>query len=387
MTVASEAPPDLSAVVVNFQSADYTLGLIDTLRGDRFEIDGRPGRLEITVVDNASRGEDVARLAPHVGSGVRLIRNTENAGYALANNQGFRVSSGKYHMVVNPDVRVRPGSISELIRALETLPDAGLVGPIASMDEEGAVLLPPNELPDPWREALTSLARMYRGAALYNARLRARFAHRYWRSEEPLDLDMLSGGCFLGRRKTFLEHGLFDGGYPLYYEDTDLFRRLRGRGLKLWSVPSVRIVHFFSRSAITRMKAALFRHGVSAARYFGRWFGPAGARVLDEMRARADAAGREDASPWSFEDLVAKGSPPSLPIGAVPGEYLEIAGNPQFTLAAGIFPGRSGPFEVPAGFFQELGDGTYWMRTVDPSTSDTLRVWRILKTPDDGARR
>ena len=80
-------------------------------RATRFEVDGRPGRIEITVVDNASRGDDVSQLrAGASATGVRLIRNTENAGYALANNQGFRVSSGRYHLVVNPDVRLLPGN-------------------------------------------------------------------------------------------------------------------------------------------------------------------------------------------------------------------------------------------------------------------------------------
>src|SRR5262249_14360186 len=54
--MSAEAPggPDLSVVVVNFQCAGYTLGLLDTLFQDRFEVEGRPGRLEVTIVDNAS---------------------------------------------------------------------------------------------------------------------------------------------------------------------------------------------------------------------------------------------------------------------------------------------------------------------------------------------
>jgi GT2 family glycosyltransferase len=379
---AAKDAPDLSVVIVNYQSASYALGLIDSLRLDRFEVDGRPGRLEITVVDNASRGDDVARLRAGAPD-VRLIRNTENAGYALANDQGLRVSSGRWHLVVNPDVRVLPGTLGALLHALETLPQAGLVGPLASMDEEGEVLLPPNELPDPWREALTQLARMGPATARYYARLRARFAFRYWRAKEPLDLEMLSGGCFLGRRSTFLEHGLFDGGYPLYYEDTDLFRTLRGRGLRLWYVPSVRIVHYFSRSAITRLKASLLRHDVSARRYFDKWFGPAGVRVHQEMRARADARGKDGESPWPFEDLVA-GAAPKVPIDRTPGAFVEIAGNPQFTLAAGMFPRGEGLYEVPPGFFAQLGPGSYWVRSVDPATGDTIRAWRVLKTSAAG---
>jgi GT2 family glycosyltransferase len=385
MTWDESAKPDVSAVVVNFQSAEYTLGVIDTLRRDRFQIDGRPGRLEITIVDNASRGDDVSRLEPHLGPGVRLIRNTENAGYALANNQGFHVSTGRYHLVINPDVRVQPGGLAEMIRAIETLPSAGLVGPVMSMDEDGCVLLPPNELPDPWRDALVSLARLYRGAAVYHARLRARSAHRYWMARDPIELEMLSGGCFLGRRETLRECGLFDPGYPLYYEDTDLFRRMRARGWKLWHLPSVRVVHFFSKSAITRMKAALFRHDVSARRYFGRWFGRAGAKVHTEMRARANASALETTSPWPFQEIVCDRRPPELAISDVPGTYLEIAGNPQFTLAAGIFPGGPGPFPLPARFYDELGAGSYWLRTIDPSTWDTIRVWCISKASGRGS--
>jgi GT2 family glycosyltransferase len=383
MTDARGQPPDLSVVVVNFQSAAYALGLVDTVLRDRFEIDGRPGRVEITIVDNASRGDDVARLSAAVRPGIRLIRNTENAGYALANNQGFRVSSGRFHMVVNPDVRIPPGTIGRLIHALETLPQAGLVGPLASMDEAGRVLLPPNELPDPWREALSALARMHPGAAVYNARLRARFAHRYWSSTEPQDLDMLSGGCFLGRRATLLETGLFDGGYPLYYEDTDLFRRLRAHGFRLWHVPAVRIVHLFSRSAITRLKGALLRHDVSARRYFKTWFGDAGVKVHLEMKARAETHGRDSESPWPFEELRADAAP-TISVGDAPGLFVEIAGNPQFTLAAGIFPDRPGAFEIPPGFFAELGPGTYWIRTVDPKSADTVRAWRVRKTSAAG---
>jgi hypothetical protein len=222
------------------------------------------------------------------------------------------------------------------------------------------------------------------GPAAYHARLRARFAFRYWRSAEPLDLDMLSGGCFLGRRETLLETGLFDPRYPLYYEDTDLFRRIRARGLRLWHVPSIRIVHLFSRSAITRLKAALLRHDVSARRYFEAWFGEAGARVHRDMRKRADARGRDSDSPWPHEDL-ATDAAPRIEVADIAGAFVEIAGNPQFTLAAGMFPGRAGPFEVPSTFFAGLGPGIYWIRTVDPASGDTIRAWRVRKTSSAGS--
>ena len=148
-------------------------------------------------------------------------------------------------------------------------------------------------------------------------------------------------------------------------------------------MPSVRIVHLFSRSAITRLKGALLRHDVSARRYFRTWFGEAGLKVHLEMKARADTFGRAPSSPWPFGELLTDAAP-TIEVADVPGAFVEIAGNPQFTLAAGVFPDRHGPFEIPADFFAELGPGAYWLRTVDPRTGDTIQVWRVQKTSAAG---
>jgi len=375
----SDARYDLSVGVVNYQSAALCEGLVSTLLADRFDVDGRPGVVETTIVDNASRGDDVRTLERLVRPGVRLVRNTENVGYATANNQAFHVSSAPLHLVVNPDCRILPGALQALIDALRTLPGAGLVGPLATMDEEGEVLLPPNELPDPYRETLVALARVSPEMAAFHARRRARAARAYWTATAPTPMEMLSGGCFLGRRADFLAHGLFDAGYPLYFEDTDLFRRFRARGFSLWHVPASRIVHFFSRSAITRLKAAMHRHDVSARRYFETWFGAPGERAYATIRARAAAQARDHECPWPLIETPPSSEPPELDVPEAEGVFLEIAGNPQFSLAAGLFPGRPGPYRPPRSFWTQLGPGRYWVRAVDPSTGDALRAWAVVR--------
>ena len=66
---------DLSVVVVNYRSAEYVLGLVDTVLNDAFTVDGRRGTVDITIVDNASSGDDIARLLPILQPNVRLVRN------------------------------------------------------------------------------------------------------------------------------------------------------------------------------------------------------------------------------------------------------------------------------------------------------------------------
>jgi hypothetical protein len=278
-------------------------------------------------------------------------------------------------------VVVRSGCLQALIDAIETLPGAAIAGPLATIDPEGQVFLPPNELPDPYLESLTALSRHHPAIARFNVRRRARMALRYWRAREPLPLRMLSGGFFLGRRQTFLEHGLFDPGYPLYYEDTDLFRRYHEHGLRLWHVPEARIVHHFSRSAFQRVKASLWRNQIGARRYFRKHFGEAGHRTFLAFNDRADKRQRHGECPFPLEALESAQSPPTLPVPPVTGAYLEIAGNPLFSLTAAIFPGGPGPFTLPHGFWEDLAPTSYWCRAVDPLTGDSLRTWRITKCP------
>ena len=73
--------------------------------------------------------------------------------------------------------------------------------------------------------------------------------------------------------------------------------------------------------------------------------------------------------------------PHAIQIPEKDGVYLETAGNPKFSLSAGLFPGFTGPFTFPDTFWAQLGPTRFWCRAVDPETGDSLAAWRIAKCP------
>jgi len=374
--------PDVSIAVVNFNSSHFLGGLLESILNDPFTVDGRPGEVEVIIVDNASPNDDHVAIQDFAGNQrVRLVRNTENVGYGIANEQALRIARGTWHVVINPDVIVMAGCLQALIDTLESNPLATVVGPLASFDPGGHVLLPPIELPDPYTESLTCAGRHEDAIARFAIRHRARTAHRFWTTPDPIPMPMLSGQCFMARRADFLEYGLFDPAFPLYYEDTDLFRRYTHAGLGLYHVPAARIVHHFSRSTMSRLKASMYRNRMGALRYFEKWFGQAGRRTFESVHSRADARGLDDNCPFELEPIDAGDIAPAIEIPETAGVYLETAGNPKFSLAAAVFPERGGPFTFPDIFWQALGAMTFWCRAVDPETGDTLRAWRITKCP------
>jgi len=85
---------------VNWNSTDYLKRCLASLHKDAEALDG-----EIIVVDNCSK-ENPTEMLKRDFPYVKALINTENKGYASANNQGIRSASGKYVFLLNPDTEI-----------------------------------------------------------------------------------------------------------------------------------------------------------------------------------------------------------------------------------------------------------------------------------------
>src|SRR5436309_1277597 len=107
--VGTKLPPDmkLSIIIVNWNTREL---LAQCLHSVLEEIRSSEDlEVETIVVDNASRDGSAAmvrRRFPSVG----LIENSDNAGFARANNQAIRQSRGEYLLLLNPDTSLGSGS-------------------------------------------------------------------------------------------------------------------------------------------------------------------------------------------------------------------------------------------------------------------------------------
>ena len=59
------------------------------------------------------------------------MENGENLGFARAVNKGYKKTSGKYLLILNPDIQILPGSIDKMIHFLEE--SSGDRAPIAQI--------------------------------------------------------------------------------------------------------------------------------------------------------------------------------------------------------------------------------------------------------------
>ncbi|MEE9392353.1 MAG: glycosyltransferase family 2 protein [Planctomycetota bacterium] len=384
MSGDARPPVDLSIVIVNFNTTRFLPTLVASIRSQEFRVEGRPGKLEIILIDNASKAEDAAELEQLRSTDLSVVLNSLNVGYGQANNQGFHLGRGRYHLVLNPDVVMLPGCLQSMVGHLEQTLETAMVSPLAYMEPSASVLMPPNQLPTP--ELFQQQTRAQTDVEVFKRNLaeRTRLSYEYWTATAPLPMEMLSGCALLFRRELYADEFPFDPAFPLYYEDTDMFIRLTERGERMVHLFDARILHFWSQSADTHARGAHHRQRLSEQLYYKKHFGDEGLASYEKSLAESLDNREQDRhlEPFDCVEVPATAEPPlfEFEVGAkIPPFFAEFAGNPIFTLAVGLFPDEEGAFTVSQPMWDLLGPGRYYIRAIDRANFKTLRAWSVKK--------
>ncbi len=377
-------PVDLSVLIVNYNVGRFVLDAIGSVAAQRFVgPEGRPGRLEILVIDNASHPADVAIL-DRLPASVTVIKNSTNLGFAAANNQGISRAQGRYLCFLNPDTRLREGSLQGMLQYLYQHPGVGMVGPMIWADDEGTLRLPPGDPPS----LLFLLGRAMGGVSprlnLWRQIRWLRSAVRFWRAEAPMDTTMLSGACLITSRQVIEHVGGFDPGFFLYYEDSDLCRRIRRLGYRLVVVPAARVVHYYNQSAKADPAGAWCHAMASELRFVRIHYGRAGALIYRIAHAMSRRSGQRRQS-VDRPGMIELGALQQLPRLNLPGaitperELLwQVSPDPGFVPSAGALRVGNG-FGFSQIVWEHLMPGRYFARAVDPETLRPLAYWSWVK--------
>lgn len=272
---------EVGLVVVTYNSAAVLPGLLESMEAGCAGI-----RCRVVVVDNASADptrETVRRLAPRA----ELVALDRNAGYAAGLNAGFRaLGDMDAVLVLNPDVRLRPGAVARLAAALAE-PRTGIAVP-KLVSPDGAVARTLRREPTALRalgEAVLggdragrhpALGEVVTDPAVYAA---------------PATADWATGAAMLVDRRCWDALDGWDESLFLYSEETDFALRARDRGFLLRYVPDAVAEHIGGdagtdprlHALLTRNKVRLFRRRHGRLRAAGFW----AALVLNEaLRSR-----------------------------------------------------------------------------------------------------
>ncbi|HVV13210.1 glycosyltransferase [Amycolatopsis sp.] len=222
--MAEAVLPLVSVIVVNYRGAEDTITCLRALAG---ELDYP--RLEILCVDNASGGDDLARIKAAVPE-AKVIASAENLGFAGGCNLAAKQAKGTVLAFLNNDAR----------------PDAGWArAAVATLTAEPTVAAVASKVVD-WAGTGTDFVdagltwfgmgyKRHAGSALADV---PREEH-----ETAKDVLFATGSAMFVRAAVFAELGGFDERFFMFYEDVDLGWRLNLRGWRVRYVPESLAYH------------------------------------------------------------------------------------------------------------------------------------------------
>ncbi len=337
--------------------------------------------LELVLVDNGSRPEDLAGLK---ALPTRYLGPKENLGYAGGANLGIGATTADLVVVMNPDVLVLPGCLRALGEELDD--GAAVAGPRFYWDASKRFQLPPTETVGRWSELLRVLALRGDPWVRWARRQWRRHARRHWLATEPIASTDLSGALLAFRRATWEQVGPFDEGYRLYFEETDWLQRLERSGLVGRFVPAAEAVHLYAQSTASEGQAQSW-FLESNRRFRRRVYGASFTRLLEFLspgngatRAVSEASVSEasDAQPTDAQPTDAQPTGFRVEQRAA---WLEVAPLAAGFPAAGqrLEPGSQQLTELPQEIKERLAPGTYTLRSV-AANGRTVSIRTLVAT-------
>lgn len=199
---------------------------------------------EIFVIDNDSV-DGSCQMVSEKFPEVKLISNTENLGFAKANNQAIRTAKGEYILLLNPDTVVEEDSFQKIVDFMDQHPEAGGLG-VKMIDGKGR-FLPESKrgLPTPavafWK--IFGVSKLFPHSKRFG-----RYHLGFLDRDQIHEVEVLAGAFMLLRHEALDKIGLLDEDYFMYGEDIDLSYRITQGGYKNYYFPETTIIHYKGES-------------------------------------------------------------------------------------------------------------------------------------------
>ncbi|MFC7679246.1 glycosyltransferase family 2 protein [Paenibacillus sp. GCM10028914] len=234
---------DLSILIVNYNTCQLTVDCLHSVFAAKTEYS-----YEVIVIDNNSQDASVDMIR-ELFPQVTLIANSDNTGFAKANNQGMDIAGGRYILLLNSDTVVLEDTLQTMIDFMDRNPITGASGckvvlPDGSLDKACKRGFP---TPSASFYYAFGLSRLFPDKPKFN-----QYQLGYLDSDQEYPVDCLVGAFMMVRRETIEQVGGLDEEFFMYGEDIDWCYRIKEAGWGIHYYPLTHIIHYKGGSARRR---------------------------------------------------------------------------------------------------------------------------------------
>ncbi|QHI38802.1 N-acetylglucosaminyl-diphospho-decaprenol L-rhamnosyltransferase [Kordia antarctica] len=222
----------LSIIILNYNVRYFLEACLRSVQSAISEMDA-----EIIVVDNNSP-DDSCDMMRNTFPEIQLLANTENVGFAKANNQGVKLAKGEYVCILNPDTIVAEDTFSQLLAFAESKENLGAIG--CKLIDGSGTFLPESKrnIPTPMVSVKKILGNKNSG---YYSNLH---------ENEIGKVKILVGAFMLLKKSVYEAVAGFDEDYFMYGEDIDLSYKIIKAGFQNYYYGKTSVIHYKGESTL-----------------------------------------------------------------------------------------------------------------------------------------
>lgn len=202
---------------------------------------------QVYIVDNASTDGTVALVRKEFPM-VNIIETGKNLGFGAGHNRLLPLLDSRYHLILNPDIRISSNSLKGLVDYMDTHVDVAMVTP-RILNQDGTEQCLPKRTPS-FRYMVCG--RLERFSKKFAA-IRREYTMADAKFTEPTEISFCTGCFMLLSTEVFKSCNGFDERFFMYLEDAELTQRAAAYG-KIIFHPDFSIVHQWERTSAKSLK-------------------------------------------------------------------------------------------------------------------------------------
>lgn len=231
---------DVSIIIVSYNTKTLLANCLDSIMEMTRDIE-----YETIIVDNAST-DGTQMMIKQNYPWTRLIESKDNLGFGNANNLGASHAKGKFLFLLNSDTILLNNALKIFYDYSESNPNFGALGAIL-LDSNYKNCHSYGKFPSALRTLKNTIAKYLR--FLKNKEL-----HHPQDIKEPINVEYITGADLWIPRDIFIKLEGFDSKFFMYFEETDLQKRMNNIGLERIIIPGPRIIHLEGGSDNSKSK-------------------------------------------------------------------------------------------------------------------------------------
>jgi hypothetical protein len=225
---------DVSVIIVTWNSSGEIKACADSVINNTKDLS-----VELIIIDNNSTDDSFTKANQISHYNIQTYQNADNLGYTKAVNQGIKYSSGNCVFLLNPDTVLGKNVIDNMYGFLQSNNDYAACAPLM-LNTDGTVQQSVRNFPGYWKMfcQFSLLAYIFPKSKLFGS-----WKMKYFEYKNDADLNQPMAAAFMVKRDTLEKIGAMDERFEMFFNDTDLCKRIIESGKKIRLLIGTKVTH------------------------------------------------------------------------------------------------------------------------------------------------